>query len=189
MQFVGEAGAAGVLILVNAIMAGVGASHVSFDGRALRDLAARIGAAASRRRRRLLLEELAAAGESATRERFDAAGPGPDGVPWPPRRDATNPKPLLSGLGTLADSISTSASARTARWGSNRIYARIHQLGGTIRPRRRRALRFRIGRRMVFARHVTIPARPFIGWGDAEERLADGIVRSWVERALAEGGA
>ena len=48
-------------------------------------------------------------------------------------------------------------------WGTNVLYAAIHQLGGTIRPKTAKRLRFTIGDQVVFARQVTIPPRPFVG--------------------------
>lgn len=48
----------------------------------------------------------------------------------------------------------------TVRVGSNMPYARIHEFGGTIFPKLGEFLRFRIGKRFVSARSVTIPARP-----------------------------
>lgn len=51
----------------------------------------------------------------------------------------------------------------TGRIGSNVVYARIHELGGIIKPRNAKALRFNIpgvGWRTV--KSVTIPARPYL---------------------------
>ena len=64
------------------------------------------------------------------------------------------------------------------------MYARIHQLGGTVLPRRRRALRFEAGGAPIFARRVVIPARPYLGWGGDEEREADRVVRNWLDEGL-----
>ena len=169
-------------------MAGVGVGHVEFDAPALRELDQQIRAAASRGRMRLLLETLARVGEETARDRVKRGGPAPDGTAWPPRsRLSLSRKPLLNRAGDLGDSIASASSSRTARWGSNRDYARIHQLGGIVRPRRRRALRFEQGGRSIFARKVTIPARPYLGWGDEEEHQANLVVRRWFDEAL--GGA
>ena len=170
-------------------MAGVGVGHVEFDAPALRELERQIGAAASRRRLQLLLDSLAQAGGETARDRVKRGGPAPDGAAWPPRSALSRSrKPLLNRAGDLGDSISSASTSRTARWGTNRVYARIHQLGGVVRPRRRRALRFESGRELVFARRVTIPARPYLGWGDEEERQANQVVRRWFDGALPGGG-
>ncbi len=50
--------------------------------------------------------------------------------------------------------------------GSNKVYARIHQLGGEA------------------GRGVTIPARPYLGLSDANRSVVSGIVRAWVRDAL-----
>jgi phage gpG-like protein len=44
---------------------------------------------------------------------------------------------------------------------SDRIYAAIQQLGGTIRPKNGKALVFMLGGRKIFAKQVTLPPRPF----------------------------
>ena len=46
--------------------------------------------------------------------------------------------------------------------GSNVIYARIHELGGTIRPRTGKYLRFQIQGKWKTVTEVTIPARPYL---------------------------
>lgn len=46
--------------------------------------------------------------------------------------------------------------------GTDVIYARIQELGGTIRPRHGQWLVFEIDGETIFARSVTIPARPYM---------------------------
>ncbi len=47
--------------------------------------------------------------------------------------------------------------------GSNLVYAAIHEFGGIIRPRNVSGrLVFEIDGELVFAREVTIPARPYL---------------------------
>ncbi len=51
-----------------------------------------------------------------------------------------------------------------AEWGVNRIYAAIHQFGGTIRARNAGALRFRLANGgFATVKAVKMPARPFLG--------------------------
>lgn len=71
-------------------------------------------------------------------------------------------------------------------------YARIHEYGGEIRPKRGKALRFVIGGRPVFAKKVTIPAR--LGyrseWDNHERRRGAILRKFWLEkqvRRLADG--
>ena len=170
-------------------MAGVGVDSATFDAPALRTLGQDIRRAATARRRRRLTRLLAALGESEARGRIGRGGPAPDGTAWPERHPLDpSSKPLLNRAGTLGDSIASESTTRTARWGSSRVYARIHQLGGVVRARRGRALRFMRGGHPIFRRRVTIPARPYLGWGESEERQADVVIRRWLDEALPGGG-
>lgn len=140
---------------------------------------------ASRASRRTLLEGLAAVGEAGARSRIAEGGPGPEGETWQPRHPLDpSQQPLLNRAGHLGDSITARATASQAHWGSNRIYARIHQLGGVIRPKTARALRFQLGDQTIVARSVTIPARPYLGWGRYERREAGVVIRRWLDAAL-----
>src|SRR5207249_12102559 len=67
----------------------------------------------------------------------------PYGVPWAPLKLRIGGKPLLH-RGRLRSSITKSdVTASGFRLGSNLIYARVHQYGATIRPKRAKALRSR----------------------------------------------
>lgn len=46
--------------------------------------------------------------------------------------------------------------------GSNVVYARIHELGGVIRPKVADYLRFQINNKWVTTKKVTMPARPYL---------------------------
>ncbi|BEQ14500.1 phage virion morphogenesis protein [Desulfoferula mesophila] len=74
----------------------------------------------------------------------------------------------------------------TAEVGTNVEYARIHELGGTIKPNRAEWLRFNIpGVGWRSAKEVRIPARPFMG--PALEKSLDRIaflLESAVKRAF-----
>ena len=139
---------------------------------------------AARADRRRLLNALGSVGENVTRERIHAGGPGPEGETWQPRRHPSS-KPLLVQSGHLARSITAGwTMGSSVRWGSRRIYARIHQFGGRIRPTRARALRFEVGGEAVFARSVTIPARPYLGWGEKEASQAAPVIANWLAQAF-----
>ncbi len=81
-----------------------------------------------------------------------------------------NPPALLGRVsGKLAASISSRVKGQSGTvvgeiFTQRLVYARIHEFGGTIFPRRAPFLVFE-GREgnLVFARKVTIPARPYIG--------------------------
>lgn len=109
----------------------------------------------------LLLESLARLIQQSVRERLIAGGPAPDGSAWAPNLEGR--RPVLHRSGALARSIDYAVSGMQAVVGSGLIYAAIHQFGGTILPKKGDRLAFQIGGRQVFARKVTMPARPYIG--------------------------
>jgi len=67
---------------------------------------------------------------------------------------------------------------------SNVVYARIHELGGTIRPRTKKYLRFKVNGKWVSKKEVTIPARPYLRPSIEEnvERIKDVIVNSIIRK-------
>lgn len=108
--------------------------------------------------------EIAALGESSTRMRFRAQT-GPDGQKW--KKGWKKSGRTLTKDGHLSGSVSSRATSSEATWGVNRVYAAIHQFGGVIKPKTKKALRFRIaGGGFVTAKQVTMPARPFLGISD-----------------------
>ena len=125
-----------------------------------------------------------------TRRRFDA-GAGPGGVAWKPSRRATSGEgKTLIGLGMaggLMGSIAYEADEGGVRWGSNMIHARIHQLGGVIKPKNGKSLVFKLGDRTIFAASVTIPARPYLGVDAEDEAMIEDIAADAIDAAF--GGA
>ncbi len=108
-----------------------------------------------------LIESLARLMREQIKNRIEAGGPSPDGAAW--KANIEGRKPMLYRSGALARSIDYAVSGNQAVVGSGLIYAAIHQYGGTILPKKGDRLAFRIGNRQVFARKVTMPARPFVG--------------------------
>jgi phage virion morphogenesis protein len=110
----------------------------------------------------------------ATRARF-LAQRGPNGQAWTPLNPvyaAGKRGPgILRESGGLFGSIVYQVTAATLAWGSNKVYAAIHQKGGAIVPRSADALIFRMGNRTVFAQKVTIPARPYLGVSEADRAV------------------
>lgn len=104
-----------------------------------------------------------------TERRFDT-GMSPAGTPWPKSlRVKEQGGQTLVQSGRLAN-INHVAERDEVRVGTNAFYGRIHQLGGTIRPRKAKALTFRLPNgQMVSVGKVTIPARPYLGV-DGEDR-------------------
>ncbi len=54
--------------------------------------------------------------------------------------------------------------------GTNLVYAAIHEYGGIIRPKVKQFLRFVIDGRVIFAKAVQIPARPYLRPGYKENK-------------------
>lgn len=81
---------------------------------------------------RHLWQAVGAYGENSTRLRFRNQE-APDGTPWKPSQRASKSggKTLVIS-GRLRGSISHQVRADGVSWGTNAVYARIHQLGGEI---------------------------------------------------------
>ena len=96
---------------------------------------------------------------------------------------------ILQDTGQLAASITTSHDSRSAMIGTNKIYAAIHQFGGTIEhPGSDKFQAFEIGGQWVYTHGtkphpIAIPARPYMMFQDADveqiiQILGDKIVSS-----------
>lgn len=111
-----------------------------------------------------LMESVGEALVSGTLKRFDAEQ-GPDGQKWQTsKRAAAQSGKTLTNNGHLKGSIDKYVTSDKVMVGSNLPYARIHQKGGTIKPRKGKYLKFKgQGGKDVFVKEVTIPARPYLG--------------------------
>lgn len=107
-----------------------------------------------------LMEGIARMVQEQTRRRIEGEKTAPSGAAWKPNRAGTS---TLYRSGELKRSIDYAVSGTTAIVGSGLVYAGIHQNGGTITPKKAKRLVFRVGNKTVFARKVTIPARPYLG--------------------------
>jgi len=125
-----------------------------------------------------------------THRRFES-GRDPEGQPWKgwsrSYSAVTESRSLLrgkSGNSGLMGSITFAADARSVMVGSNKIYAGVHQFGATIVPKSRKALVFHLGSRVVFAKKVTIPARPYLGFGAADRAVTLEVVHAELRARL-----
>jgi phage gpG-like protein len=116
-----------------------------------------------------LMETAGAILENSTRERF-FTGHGPGGIPWPvSHRAMAQGGRTLIDRGGLDSSIISRATDNRVEWGvmaktPSAKFAASHQFGVTIRPKKGPYLIFRgADGHVIFARQVTIPARPFLG--------------------------
>lgn len=127
-----------------------------------------------------MMDEIGSMLVASTQARFES-GRGPGGEPW---KDTHRGGQILTDSGRLRDSITHQASGAEVRVGSNVIYAAVHQFGATIKPKSARALAFNIGSQLIFARQVTIPARPYLGVDAGDEAEIGAIVEDYLRGAL-----
>lgn len=130
------------------------------------------------------MRDIARLGESQTRMRFRTQTD-PDGQKWKPslRAIETGGRTLTKD-GHLGDSASSAYGPDYAMWGVNRIYAAIHQFGGTIRAKAGK-LKFRLpGGQFVQVDSVTMPARAFLGISASDE---DAMLTA-IERRITDAG-
>lgn len=128
--------------------------------------------------------------KTSTRDRFKR-GIDPEGKKWVPSiRAAEAGGKTLVDTARLRNSIRARADSGGFAVGTNVIYARRHQFGDkhpvTIRAKKKRGLRFKIGGRWITKQRVRVqlPARPFLGVSkdDLEE------IQSTLEEAVSEHG-
>jgi phage virion morphogenesis protein len=132
-----------------------------------------------------LMTNIGAALESSTRKRISETKTSPDGAAWVPNRAGTS---ILQQTGRhLLDSVAFIASATDVEVGSSWEHAHVHQDGATITPKTAKPLAFAIGGQTVFAKKVTIPARPFVGLSEEDEREIERLTSDWL--GLMTGGA
>ena len=125
-----------------------------------------------------------------TRQRFDDHK-SPKGTPWTPlstltRQRKRNPRMLVenpqAGLkATLAWQV---IGSDTVAVGSNKKYAATHQFGAIIRPKKAKALAIPTVAGVIFAKKVTIPARPFLGLSEDDEGDLRNILADYLRGIL-----
>lgn len=139
-----------------------------------------------------LFQELAGTLADETEKNFAAQGR----PQWLGLKPPVNPRraggKILQDSGQLAASVVTDYGRDFARVGSNKVYAQIHQLGGTtsahvILPKHAKALAFN-GRVVKRVQHPgsEIPARPFMPFEgtDKIQPAAEPALRADVQRWL-----
>lgn len=127
-----------------------------------------------------------------TRERLDK-GVDVNGKPFTPLSDLTkllkqkNKDKILIAGGDLYRELAWQLvnGGNGLEFGSDREYAALQQLGGTIVSKSGRALRLGGKDSEVFAKSVTIPARPFIGITPKDEDEILDNLAGFIEQQLA----
>ncbi|KPN64257.1 Mu-like prophage protein gpG [Aliiroseovarius crassostreae] len=128
-----------------------------------------------------LLEIIGRLMQLQTRRRLRSEKIGPNGELWPHNRKASAP---LYETGALHDSIDYVVGAGEIKVGSPLIYAAIHHFGGVIKPKKAKFLRFMAGNKAIYAKSVTIPARPYIGVSPDNAAEIEGVVTDFVQELL-----
>jgi phage gpG-like protein len=94
----------------------------------------------------------------------------------------------MTDTGRLAASITHEADEAGVAIGTNVAYGAIHQTGGTITAKTSSGLRFRVGGQWVTKQSVTIPARPFLGIDEDDEKEIEAISARFLAAAFGEEG-
>lgn len=124
-----------------------------------------------------------------TQERFNTMRD-PEGRPWKALSPAyqrvkeRNKDRILVLYGHLEAGIHYQLEgSRTVHVGSNLIYAAIHQFGGVIRPKSKKALFFPGAKHPVGA--VRIPARPYLGMSGRDRARILRHAKEYMAKAVA----
>lgn len=132
-------------------------------------------------KRQAMLSAVGEALVSSTQQRFQD-GQDKDAIPWEPsQRAQSEGGKTLENKGLLRDSIDYMTTPDSVMVGSNVAYARIHQMGGTITPKKGKYLKFKgKGGKDVFVKKVTIPARPYLGVSEEDKEEVQALIADFM---------
>ena len=124
-----------------------------------------------------VMEDIGSYGVTSTQQRF-LEQKSPDGEGWEKSsRAKSKGGQTLRDRGNLFDSLTYSADSNSVAWGTNLIYAAIHQYGGEIKAKNGGKLKFKVGGHFVQVDKVDMPARPYLGLTDEDEAEITDIVQ------------
>lgn len=159
---------------------------LSIDASPLAALARRLGDVDADRRE--ALEAIGEAWVTTTRERFKT-GTAPDGTPWKPslRVQRKGGQTLVLDR-HLETSIHAEVQGDSVLVGTDRVYGRIHQFGGTIQRKGAHAVPLHLpDGRDLSGGVVQIPARPYLGANAGDHEVWAEILEGFLEEKV--GGA
>lgn len=138
------------------------------------------------------LKNIGEAGAQSTKNRF-IIETDPQGRPWKDLNTLyamTKQGPgKLKGATRSLSQIVWQLTDDGVEWGSNEVYARIHNEGGEIRPKNAAALAFSMGGQTFLVKKVTIPQRQFLGTNQADiDEMMDIVMDHFVYAAEAGNG-
>jgi len=87
--------------------------------------------------------------------------------------------------GGLMGSITMQAGSDHVAVGTNKVYAAIHQFGGTITAKNPKGLFFFTGDGAARPKSVTLPARPYLGISSEDEEATLDVIEGAIKRASA----
>ena len=98
----------------------------------------------------------------------------PDGKKWQPlspiTREIKGNDQILKQGGYLSQKTAYNYDDNRLEFGSDAKYAKLHQFGGVIRPKKGKRLKFGKGSNAVYAKQSKIPARPWLGVNAQDEQ-------------------
>ncbi|MCF1485077.1 phage virion morphogenesis protein [Agrobacterium vitis] len=129
----------------------------------------------------------------ATKQRFRDQKD-PDGNAWQAlnplyKETKKGPRILTGQTGDLSRIIWQLASSTSVDIGSDMIYARIHNEGGTIVPKNAAALIFSMGGKTFAVKSVKIPKRQFLGINDEDRVRIEEIIEDHFLDAIEQAGS
>lgn len=135
--------------------------------------------------KKLLMAAIGEALASGAQRRFQAQK-APDGQSWKQsERAAAEGGMTLSDSGILRKSIDYAATPDKVMVGSNVVYARIHQLGGVIKPKNGKALKFTTASgKEVVVKQVNMPARPYLGVSAQDKEEVKACIQAFLKGAF-----
>jgi phage virion morphogenesis protein len=129
----------------------------------------------------------------ATKQRFRDERD-PDGNVWQAlnplyKETKKGPRILTGQTGDLSRIVWQLASQSEVEIGSNMIYARIHNEGGTIVPKSAAALVFSMGGQTFKVKSVKIPKRQYLGINDEDRARIEEIIEDHFLDAIEQAGS
>ncbi|NHO33321.1 phage virion morphogenesis protein [Acetobacter fallax] len=95
---------------------------------------------------------------------------------------------ILRGKDFSSSGLYASLTARVRgnvlEWGSGKVYARIHQMGGWIFPKNKPYLSFEMGGIPFSVKSVFIPERPYLGFTADDRAMMMTELEEFLERAM-----
>lgn len=149
-----------------------------------KELFAKIGNIGSKSARAELMDQIGSYGVASTQDRF-LDEESPSGEKWEKSaRVKEKGGSTLRESNQLFQSLTHEYAAEYAAWGSNKVYAGIHNFGGVIEPKTAAKLAFNVGGQFVMVDKVTMPQREFLGLSDADRQEIEHITTDWLQEVL-----